>query len=183
VPATKEYDDDFASYASADIGHPRAARGKVEVGESRELDAAVSLCASAAYSIYRDCLIDLLLAGPDLHSFTAEPKAVRVDRIHELLAAVEPSEYGAHQIGLLLEERLAEISEAIFILLHWDETYRRMLELADRAGCRSTVVVVGEPDATKGYSPGWPESDGTGSYGDIRYLSPDEILAGRIEHL
>jgi len=184
VPATKEYDDDLDSYAALILDTrvpPTGSRGKS--GEVPELDAAVSLCASVAYSIYRDCLIDLLLAGPDLRSFTAEPKAVRVDRIHELLAAVEPSEYGAQQIGPLLEERLAEISEAIFILLHWDETYRPMLELADRAGCRSTVIVVGEPDGGGGAPAGWPENDRAGSYCDIRYLSPDEILAGRIAHL
>ena len=189
VPATKEYDDDLDSYAALilDTRVPPT-RLKSKSKEVKELEAVVSLCASVAFTIYRDCLIDLLLAGLDLHRFTSEPKLTRVDRIHELLAAVEPSkDYSAEQIGPLVEERFQEISEAIFILLRWDDTYRQMLELADRAGCHSTIVVVGEPDASRGNLPWLPETEGAGAgagpYGDIQFLSADEILAGRIEHL
>ncbi len=184
VPATKEYDDDFDSYAALILDTRVLTGPRSRAGEARELEAAVSLCASVAYSIHRDCLVDLLLAGLDLHSFTAEPKAARVERIHELLATVEPVPgYSVERIAPLLEERFQEISEAIFILLHWDATYRQLLELADRAGCRSTVVVVGEPDAGRG-NPLWlPESDTADPPCDIQFLSADEILAGRIEHL
>ncbi len=189
VPATKEYDDDLDSYAALilDTRVPPV-RPRSKAKEIKELEAAVSLCASVAFTIYRDCLIDLLLAGLDLHRFTSEPKLTRVDRVHELLAAVEPSpDYAAEQIGPLVEERFPEISEAVFILLRWDDTYRHTLELADRAGCHSTVVVVGEPDAGRGNAPGLTETDGAGAgafpYGDIRFLSADEILAGRVAHL
>ncbi len=43
--------------------------------EVKELEAAVSLCASVASAVHRDCQIDLLLAGSDLHSFASLPKA------------------------------------------------------------------------------------------------------------
>jgi uncharacterized protein (DUF58 family) len=185
VPATKEYDDDFDSYAALILDTRVPPTGlKAKGGAAPELEAAVSLCASVAYSIHRDCLVDLLLAGPDLQSFTAEPKMRRVERIHELLATVEPSsEYGTEQIAPLLEERFQEISEAIFILLRYDEASRQILELADRAGCRSTVVVVGEPDTGRGSPPWLPEDDRASPYRDILFLSADEILAGRVEHL
>jgi hypothetical protein len=113
----------------------------------KELEAAVSLCASMAYTIHKDCLIDLLLVGTDLHSFTSLPRATRLDRVQELLAPVEPSpDYTAEQVGALWEDRLEEISEVIFIVLRWDRPYQQLVQMAEQAGCHCTVLVVGEPD-------------------------------------
>ena len=177
VPATKEYDDDLDNYAALvlDTRVPESRlKSKKEI---KELEAAVSLCASVAYTIQRDCLIDLLLAGTDLYPFTSMPKAVRLDRTHEILAGVEPSEgWRPEQIGPLLEERLQEVCEVIFILLCWDETSRRLVESAERTGCHCTVIVVGEP----GRIPGEESVDWVG---DIRFVPVDEILAGRMELL
>lgn len=185
VPATKEYDDDLDNYAAVVLDTrvpPENAKSKT--GEVKELEAAISLCASVAYAVQRECLIDLLLAGDDLHSFASLPKGMRLDRAHEALAAVEPAEgYTAEQIGSLLEHRLGEISEIVFILLRWDRTYEQLVEWAELAGCHCTVIVVGEPDGRRG-NPQWlPETGraGTGAcpYGNVRYVSADEILAGR----
>ncbi|MEK7996334.1 MAG: DUF58 domain-containing protein, partial [Planctomycetota bacterium] len=102
VPATKEYHDDFDNYAAfiLDTAVPEAIlRSKPK--EIRELEAAVSLCASLAFSINDACLIDLLVAGPDLHQFTDRPRTVRLDMIQEILAGVEPS-----------AERVAGVSRA-----------------------------------------------------------------------
>ena len=176
APATKEYDDDLDDYAAfvLDTRIP-SGRAKAKSGEIEELEAAVSLCASVAYTIHRDCLIDLLLAGPDLHEFGAWPKTVRLERVHEVLAGVEPSaEYAIDRIGPLLEGRLTEISEIVFILLHWDDMYRRLVEWADRAGCHVTVVVIGEPDAEI-LAQEWA--------GEIRFVSAQDVLAGRVEQL
>jgi uncharacterized protein (DUF58 family) len=176
TPATKEYDDDLDDYAAfvLDTRMPEG-RPKSKSGEIPELEAAVSLCASVAYSICEDCLIDLLLAGPERHEFTASPKGTRLERIHEILAGIEPSkDYSLDQIGPLLEGRLQEISEIVFIILRWDPMYRRLAEWAQRAGCHTTVVVIGQPDAAA-MAEDWA--------GDIRFLSADDILAGRVEQL
>ncbi|MEN6577198.1 MAG: DUF58 domain-containing protein [Phycisphaerales bacterium] len=176
APATKEYDDDLDDYAAfvLDTRVPQG-RKKSKSGEIEELEAAVSLCASVAYTIHRDCLIDLLLAGPDLHEFGARPKTARLEDIHEVLAGVEPSAgYALDRIGPLLEDRLQEISEIVFVVLHWDGTYRRLVEWAERAGCHMTVVVVGEPDAGT-LAEEWA--------GDIRFVSAQDVLAGRVEQL
>lgn len=176
APATKEYDDDLDDYA-AFVLDTRVAEGRLKSkpGEIPELEAAVSLCASAAYSIREDCLIDLLLVGSERHEFTAFPKGARFDRIHEVLAGVEPSgDYALDQIGPLLEGRLQEISEIVFIVLQWDPMYRRLADWAQRAGCHTTVVVIGRPEASA------IEGDWSG---DIRFLSIDDVLAGRVEQL
>lgn len=176
APATKEYDDDFDDYAAfvLDTRMPED-RPRSKSGQIVELEAAVSLCASVAYSIREDCLIDLLLAGARRHEFTAYPKGTRLERIHEILAGIEPSEdYAIDQIGPLLEDRLQEISEIVFIVLRWDPMYQRLAEWAQRAGCHTTVVVIGRPDASA-FAQDWA--------GDIRFLSADDILAGRVEQL
>ena len=212
VPATKEYDDDLDNYAAivldTRVAKPegwgrrdggrgnRALRPAGLAPFSKELEAAVSLCASMAYTIHRDCLIDLLLAGTDLHRFTSLPRAMRLDRVHEALASVEPSgDYTAEQIGSLLEDRLGEISEVIFIVLHWDRTYRQLAELAEQAGCHCTVIAVGEPDRQAKAGSREDENVRTsdlltfspspllGVASDVRYVSADEVLAGRRDPL
>jgi uncharacterized protein (DUF58 family) len=202
VPATKEYDDDLDNYAALVLDtRVTEGRSKSKSKEVKELEAAVGLCASVAYTVHRECLIDLLLAGTDLHLFTSLPKAVRLDRIHETLAVVEPSkDYTAEQIGPLLEDRLGEISEIIFIVLHWDRTYQQLAQWAEQAGCHCTAIVVGEPDSGRGNrdpkrdsfalgnpTPWLPETVGAGTgaspYTEVRFVSADEILAGRRDPL
>ena len=207
APATKEYDDDLDNYAALvlDTRVPESAR-KSELKEVKELEAAVSLCASMAYTLGQECLIDLLLAGADLHSFASLPKERRLDRVHEILAAVEPSEdYAAGQIGSLLEDRLGAVSEIVFIVLHWDCAYQQLAQWAEQAGCHCTVIVVGEPETDDcGFRPrievrgdnsadcGFgssvsfnPQSEipnpqlAIGPMDGVRFVSADDILAGR----
>ena len=155
--------------------------------EVKELEAAVSLCASVAFTINNDCLIDFLLAGPDLHQFTAWPRMVRLDKIHEILAGVEPSRgYSLEQIEPKLANRFYEISEVVFILLKWDNAYRQLLELAERAGCHCTVLLIGRSDGMNmdEGDVGWPPTVTIGGWTEnIRFLSPDDILNGQIERL
>ena len=149
-----------------------------------------------AYTLQRECLIDLLLAGPDLHSFASLPKEMRLDRVHETLAAVEPSQdYTVEQLGSLLEDRLGEISEIVFIVLHWDRTYQQLAQWAEQAGCHCTAIVVGDADPDCGLriadcglkeaADANPQSAihnpqfAVASTGDVRFVSADEILAGR----
>jgi len=178
VPATKEYDDDLDNYAAL-ILDTRVSRPASKGEQVKEFEAAVSLCASMAYTIHRDCLIDLLLAGTDLHLFTSLPRTMRLDRVHETLAAVEASgDYAAEQIGSLLEDRLGEISEAIFVVLHWDHTYQQLAEQAEQAGCHCTVLVVGDPDRQESKKVRMEEGRNALSPSDLLTFSPSPLLAG-----
>ncbi|MGE5296139.1 MAG: DUF58 domain-containing protein [Solirubrobacterales bacterium] len=175
-PATKEYDDDLDDYAAI-VLDTRVSEGwgKSKSGEIKELEAAVNLCASVAYTIHQDCMIAMLLAGPDLHEFATSPKPRRLARVHETLAGVNSSTgYSLDQIGPLLEDRLPEISEIIFVVLRWDEMYQRLVQWAQRAGCHTTVVVIGEPSAAA------PADDWLGN---VQFIPAEEILAGRVEQL
>ncbi len=181
VPATKEYHDDFDTYAALilDTAVPEALlRSKPK--EIRELEAAVSLCASLAFSINDVCLIDLLAAGPDLQQFTDRPRAVRLDKIQEILAGVEPSAgYSLEQIESALATGFYGISDVFFILLGWRKTYETLLEAAGRAGCRSVVLLVGDPgDASLRAG---LEQEVISRVSDVQVISPDQVLTGQIQ--
>ncbi len=185
VPATKEYYDDFDNYTALvlDTGVPEVLSGPSS-SEVKELEAAVSLCASVAFTINSDCLIDFLLAGPDLHQFPPPatsggwPGKVRLDKIHEILAGVEPSRgYSLEHIAPKLANRFYEISEVVFILLKWDKAYRRLLELAGQAGCHCTVLLIGQSSQMH------VDEDNLSWTENVRFLSADDILTGQIKRL
>jgi uncharacterized protein (DUF58 family) len=179
APATKEYHENYDNCTALvlDTGLPKSLLPLTSNG-SKEFEAAVSLCASAAYTINDYCLIDLLLAGPDLYQFTNWPRKMRLDRIHEIMAGVEPSMDSAlEQMAPILIDRLHRISEVIYILYGWKKAYRQLLELADHAGCHSTVFVIGESDKIEldRNELTWIES--------IQIVSPDEILTEQVIRL
>ena len=178
VPATKEYHENFDNCTALvlDTGVSKAL-SQLKSGENEMFEAAVSLCASVAFTINDNCLIDLLLAGPDLYQFTNWLRKMRLDKIHEILAGVEPSmDYTPEQMAPILADRLGRISEVVFILSGL-EAYRQLLELAGRAGCHSTVFVIGETgkiDLDR-HEMAWTEN--------VQILSPDEILTEQVMNL
>jgi hypothetical protein len=103
---------------------------------------------------------------------------MRLDKIHEILAGVEQSvDYEPGQMKPVLAERLGKISEVVFILSGWKESHQQLLDLADRAGCHSTVFIVGESgriDLDR-YEMARAEN--------IQILSADEILTEQVNHL
>ncbi len=178
VPATKEYHDDFDNYTALvlDTAVPEALLRPKPREIIKELEAAVSLCASVAYSINNQSLTELLLAGPDLHQFTDRPRTVRLRMIHEILADVEPSQSSTwEQTEAILANRFFAISDVIFILLSWKSSYKPLIELAAESGCRCMVLVVG--------GHGLDEPAHWSRPCDVRILSAEEILAGTIESL
>lgn len=179
VPATKEYHDDFDNHTAIvlDTGVPEVLP-RSGSNEIRQLEAAVSLCASVAYTINDHCLVDMLLAGPDLHTFDGWPRRMCLDKIHEILAGIEPHKgYSLEQTSPMLAERFYGISEVIFILLNWSEQYHQLLDMAQRAGCHSTVLVIGASGKLH------VDRDSANRATNVRLLSPDEILTGQIGRL
>ena len=180
APATKEYDEDCDNYAAIILDtHVRDAGLRSKNRQIDELEAAIGLCASVAFTIYHSHFIDLLLAGPEVHEFSGWPREARLNRIHELLAEVEPSraEIGSPTV-MALADRLQEMSQVVFILLDWTETGRQLVELAERAGCYCTVVLIRKPGASRPNEtliPAWA--------GTVRNVTPQEVLSGQVRQL
>ena len=177
VPATREYHDDF-DYSAAMVldTHIPQTLQRSPSKEIKELEAAISLCASIAFSITATRLIDLLRVGPDVHRFTDCPRTMRLDRIHEILAGAEPAQGDSMaQTEYIWANQFREISEVVFIVLSWNQTYQQLTELARQAGCDTTVLLIGEPDGTQVTREDRLEN--------VQVLSPDEILSGHIERI
>ncbi len=179
VPATKEYHNDADSHAALILdtrlpGRLAAPSG----GEVPELEAAVSLCASVAFSLNDKCQIDLLLAGPELHEYVSWPRPARLSKMHEVLAGVEgvPS-YSLDDVATTLTHRLYDMSEVIFILLNWDPTNWELLEMAARSGCHNRVLLVASAPETvaEGKDSRWIDL--------VQIISPESVLAGHLERL
>ena len=183
VPATKEYDDDFDNYTALilDTAVPKVLSLSKSY-ESQELEAAVSLCASLAFTINNYCIIDFLLVGPALHQFTTWPRVMCLDKIHEILAGVEPSSPDVlrdclEHVEPILADHFCKVSEVVFILLSLDKTYRQLLELADQAGCHSSVILIGESGEIH------VDEGNVRWTGNIQLLSANEILTGQIKRI
>lgn len=179
VPATKEYHENFDNCTALvlDTGVSEAVSA-FKTHQSKEFEAAVSLCASVAFTINDNCLIDLFIAGPNLHQFSNMPRSARLDKIHEILAGVEPSgNYTLERMMPILAEHLGRVSEVVFILTGCKNGHQRLLELAAREGCHSTVFIIGESgkDGSDRY-----ETERTES---VQILSPDEILSEQVIRL
>lgn len=179
VPATKEYHDDFDKRTVLILD---TAVSEVPLLSSsivnKKLEAAVSLCASVAFTINNDCLIDVLLAGNEIYQLTAVPRMVCLDKIQDILAGVEPSKgYSLEKISPVLISQFPRISEVFFILLKPNKAYRHLLETANQAGCHCNVLLIGESVQMN------VDEDNMRWNGNVRYLSPDEILTGKIKHL
>lgn len=179
VPATKEYHDDFDKRTVLILdtcisGFPLLSGSN----ECRQLEAAVSLCASVAFTINNDCLIDVLLAGNEICQLNTLPRMVCLDKIQDILAGAEPSKgYSLEKISPVLISQFPRISEVFFILLRLNKAYRYLLELANQVGCRCTVLLIGE----SGQMP--MDDDDMRWTSNVRYLSPDEILTGQVKLL
>lgn len=178
VPATKQYHNDNDSHVGL-VLDTRIVDKKVgsSTGDVPELEAAVSLCASIAFTIQRDCFIDWLLAGPELHEFATYPRTIRVDRVHRVLATLESAEcYDLNRKTDALASRFRRISQVIFVLLKWDKTYADLLELAFVARCHCTayLVVASGSDEPRG------DAVRSGSSILMSVGPPEDILAGRL---
>jgi uncharacterized protein (DUF58 family) len=179
VPATKEYHDDFDKRTALILdtcvsGLPLLSNSNT----NKKLEAAVTLCASVAFTINNDCLIDLLLAGTEIYQLAALSRMMRLDKIQNILAGVEASKgHSLENISPVLISHFPRVSEVFFILLGLNKMYRRLIELANQAGCYCNVLLIGRPGQMN------LDDDDMSWSSNIRFLSPDEVLTGQLKRL
>jgi len=96
-----------------------------------------------------------------------------------LLAGLEPSQTEPDERAIMsLADRFSEMSQVVFILLGWDSMNQQLVELAERASCYCTVVLIGDAAGNRASAQPIPTWAGT-----IRVLSPQDVLSGQVKAL
>jgi uncharacterized protein (DUF58 family) len=144
-------------------------------GGFAELEAAVSLCASAAEAIsHGEFILDIFAAGPELYVFRSGRHLSHLDNVMEILAAVQECRQNPFAVvAPALAGELGNISTVIFILLDWDESRRDLVRRAAEAGCAVKTIVI-----HKGKTSLPVDADATAL--GVIVLTPQQVQAGEL---
>jgi uncharacterized protein (DUF58 family) len=138
IPVVREYQEEYFSRVGVLVDVDR------DAADPRTFEAALSLAAGVVAHLSRgEALIDLLVAGDQLHSLTVGRSLGFLEQVLDLLAAVSP---GSPPDPDLLLERLAShlprLSSAVFVVLAWDAPRRAVAERIRGFGVGCTVLLV-----------------------------------------
>jgi uncharacterized protein (DUF58 family) len=144
VPIVKEYQDEFFER------HALILDTSTERGEDACFEEAVSVAASFVYAIdTRECLLDLLLVGGEVRTYTAGRGQLQLEHMLEVLAGVSPSR--PQEFAVLARAVLAQrpaLSSCIAVLLGWDEARRSFVEALARSGLEVRALVISEEEVS-----------------------------------
>lgn len=150
-PAVREYQEEYYCRLALVLDTFVPRKRRLPKAGFEDLEAAVSLAASAADALSRgEYLIDIFAAGPDLYVFRAGRHTAHLDNILEILACVDACRSNPFErVTPALTEQLHNISAVICVFLDWDEDRAHLVRAAEEAGCEVKVFVVGRraPDA------------------------------------
>lgn len=129
-----------------------------------QLEEAISVAASFVSTMERDnCLLDLMFVRDEPEVFTAGRGVARPDRLMEVLARVEGSEWGGYEsLRHLVLEYAGELTAAVLVFSGWDEARREFLKALRGAGLELRVYAVGvgeAPAEVRGAGVSWLRSD------------------------
>jgi len=140
APVVKEYQDEFFE-RHALVLDTSSARG-----EDACFEEAVSVAASFVYAIdTRECLLDLLIVGGEVRTYTAGRGQLQVEHMLEVLAGVGASPTG--EFAMLSRALLAQrgaLTSCILVLLSWDEARQHLVAALRGSGIEVRVLLVCE---------------------------------------
>ncbi len=141
-PVVKEYSDEF--FVRHALVLDTFARADADADADADFEAAVSVAASYAAAIdTQDSLLDLLLAGADVHHLTAGRGLSQSAQLLELLACATPCEHRRFsRLKNAVTDNLGAISGCICVLLDWDEPRQEMIRKLSLAQVPVLTLVV-----------------------------------------
>jgi hypothetical protein len=96
----------------------------------------------------QDSLLDLLFVGAEAYCVTAGRGVGHVDRMLEILAAVQPCrDQPFERLARLVLQRESGLSGVIFVLLAWDDARRSLVTRVRSLGVPALVLLVGAGEA------------------------------------
>jgi uncharacterized protein (DUF58 family) len=164
TPIVKEYQDEFFER------HALVLDTSSSGGEDAAFEEAVAIAASFVYAIdTRECLLDLLFVGQEVHSYTAGRGQMRTEHLLQVLAGLVPSPPGAFEtLANAVRAHRHRLTSCILVLLAWDEPRRAFVASLRNSGLEVRVVLVCAREDT----PADPQSAG------LLVLHPGEIELG-----
>ena len=162
-PIVKEFQDEFFERHALVLDTSRAS------GEDAVFEEAVAVAASFVYTVdTRECLLDLLFAGREVHAYTTGRGQMSPDHLLEILAAVGPSAaQGFGELARAVRARVARMSSSILVFVAWDDERRALAEALLASGLEVRALLVCLPEQRPQDPPAW-----------LRVLHPGEIEAG-----
>ncbi len=171
-PVVKEFQEEFFCRIALLLD--------THVDESRRaaFEGALSLGAAIADQLGRgEYVVDLFAAGPDLYTLRAGRNLAHLDNVLDVLACLEPcKESPFERLAPVLLDNLSGITTAVLILLDYDETRRRLIQVVRDYGPAVRVLVVRDGPCTLD-----PEADGDLA-GQVTVLGSAD-LGKAIDHL
>ncbi len=171
-PVVKEYHHEFHRHGALILDVTNTSK---TIAGTRLFEAAVSLCASLAFSLQSECLIDILVTGSEVRELATVPAGARVQRIHAVLASVEPDPTPL-SVNSRLEHLLQGVSD-LYIIQSADRSGPHAL--AGSIDCRHQnvkIVEVGHATSAHRRSAS-PEAE------DLCRVSAEDVLNKEVKHL
>jgi uncharacterized protein (DUF58 family) len=160
-PVVKEFQDEFFERHALLLDTGRAA------GEDEVFEEAVAIAASFVFTVdTRECLLDLLFVGGEVHAYTTGRGQTSPEHLLEVLAGITPSgpaEFAA--LARVARGRAGRISSCIVVLVEWNDERRALVESLLSSGLQVRAMLVCEQKPSD--APSW-----------LRILHPGEVEAG-----
>ncbi|MBI4559279.1 MAG: DUF58 domain-containing protein [Candidatus Hydrogenedentes bacterium] len=150
-PVVREYQEEFYCRIALVLDTYVTGRRRRPRAGFPELEAAVSLTASAADALsHGEYLIDLFAAGPELYVFRAGRHTAHFENILEILACIDECRIDPFAVvAPALAEELTRVSTIVGIFLDWDDSRETLVQTALEAGCAAKIVVVRDGSTSK----------------------------------
>lgn len=138
------------------------------------LEAALSLATAIVEALStRDCMLELLVAGPEIHRFVSAGRIGYFDEVLDILAGIEPCrEDPLADLEPLLFAELPRLQSICLVLTRWDARRRRLAQTLASHEIGLLILLI-TPDGTP---PGALPAD-------VRCLSARGILRGEVTQL
>ena len=93
-------------------------------------EAALSLCAAIVEALSRsDRILELLIAGPEIHRFVSAGRVGYLEDVLDLLAGIEPAASDPLELlGPLLIEEIRSIESVCLVLTRWHDGWDRLVQ-------------------------------------------------------
>lgn len=123
---------------------PLLVSSKKRKPENKTLEAAISIGAAVADALNRqEYIVDIFAAGPELYHFQAGRSLAYLDNILDVLACIEECDEDPFKtIAPAIMEDIEKISSAVVIMLDWDETRRKFVQMMQECGVAIKLIVI-----------------------------------------